>query len=312
MPSAGPSPAAALVGPTASGKSALAVRWARRAGDVEILSVDSMGLYRGMEVGTAVPPLSERHGVRHHLVGVVEPHEEFTVARFQQLAIRALAEATGRGHRVLAVGGSALYLRAVVDHLTIPGRYPEVRADLERDPDTAGLHRRLAELDPVAAGRMEPTNRRRVVRALEVTVGSGRPFSSFGDGLDAYPPTTVRMVGLRWDRRALDQRIADRLDAQLAAGFLAEVERLAASPVALSHTAAQALGYRELLAHLRGELSLDEARRQIVRRTRRFARRQERWLRRDPRIVWVDVTGEPADAFDEVASLLDGAGTSGS
>lgn len=282
-----------ILGPTASGKSAVAMELAERLGDVELVSIDSMQVYRGMDVGTASPTSEERARVPHHLVDLVDPSEAFTVGEFQRRARAALDDIRARGRTPVLVGGTGLYLRAVVDDLDIPGRFPEVRADLDSEPDTGALHRRLAELDPVAAGRMDPGNRRRVVRALEVTVGSGRPFSSFGPGLEHYGPTPFVQVALRWPREVLDERIAARYERQLADGFLDEVRALAA--IGPSHTAAQALGYRELLAHVAGECTLDEAVETAVVRTRRFARRQERWFRRDPRITWVDM---PATAED--------------
>jgi tRNA dimethylallyltransferase len=166
-----------------------------------------------------------------------------------------------------------------------------VRAELEAEPDTRALHGRLASLDPVAAARIEPDNRRRVVRALEVTIGSGRPFSDHGPGLETYPPTPFVQVALRWPRAVLDERIAHRYRRQLADGFLDEVRDLQRRGI--GPTAAQALGYKELLAHVRGETTLDEAVDLAVTRTRRFARRQERWFRRDPRIRWVDAPPDP-------------------
>jgi tRNA dimethylallyltransferase len=231
----------------------------------------------------------------------VDPGEEFSVAQFRRAADAALADLDERGSVPMLVGGTGLYLRAVVDRLRLPGRYPEVAAALERERDTASLHRRLAALDPVAAGRIDPANRRRVVRALEVTLGAGRPFSSFGPGLDAHPAVPHVMVGLHVERDQLGTRIRARLAAQLAAGFLEEVRALADRPTGLSRTAAQALGYRELLAHLRGECTLEDAVELAVVRTRQFAVRQLRWFRRDPRIEWVDAslaTGELADRIE--------------
>ncbi len=284
--------ALALVGPTASGKSALALELARRRPDLELVSVDSMQVYRGMDIGTAKPTAADQAEVRHHLIDLVEPSEPYDVARYGDDLAVALADIADRGHRAVLVGGTGLYLRAALGDLDLPGRYPEVRARLEAElvaePDVARLHRRLAELDPVAAGRMEPTNRRRVVRALEVTLGSGRPFSAQGPGLETYPAVAHPLVGLRLDRPEIDRRIAERYDQQLADGFLDEVRALAARPEPLSATAGQALGYRELLAHLGGELSQDQAVELAIARTRRFERRQERWFRRDPRIDWVE------------------------
>jgi tRNA dimethylallyltransferase len=293
--------ALSLVGPTASGKSAAALALARRRGDLELVSVDSMQVYRGMDIGTAKPSAAEQAEVRHHLIDVADPWDEYTASRFQHDVADALDDIGARGRRAVLVGGTGLYLRAAVDGLEIPGRYGEVRAELEREPDTTDLYRRLTLLDPVAAGRMEPENRRRVVRALEVTLGSGRPFSSFGPGLETYPPVDFPIVGLRLERPELDRRIAERYAAQLEAGFVDEVARLAAGPNGFSRTARQALGYRELLAHLDGDTSLDEAIDLAVARTRRFARRQERWFRRDPRITWVDAGH---NAFAEIDRML--------
>ena len=290
------------MGTTASGKSALALAVARAHRDVELVSVDSMQVYRGMDIGTAKPSSAEQAEARHHLIDVADPDEEYTVARFADDVAEARAAIARRGHRALFVGGTGLYLRAVVDRLEVPGRFPEVRERLDADPDTAALHRRLAELDPAAAARMEPTNRRRVVRALEVTEGSGRPFSSFGPGLTAYPPSRVRLVGIRLPRPVVDARIAARYRAQLDAGFLDEIGRLAARPGGLSRTAAQALGYKELLDHVTGAVSLDDALEAAIVRTRRFARRQDRWFRRDPRITWFE---PPADDPDPMAVLPD-------
>jgi tRNA dimethylallyltransferase len=280
---------AVLVGATASGKSSLAMALARRDPAWELVSVDSMQVYRGMDIGTAKPTAAEQAEVPHHLLDLLDPWEDGTVAWFQPRAMAAVADIEARGHRALLVGGTALYVQAIVDELDIPGQFPEVRAELEANPDTTALHARLAALDPVAASRMEPQNRRRVVRALEVTVGSGRPFSSYGPGLDAHPPTPFVMVGLRRTSADLQARIAARYDAQLAAGFVGEVRRLHADPRGISRTAAQALGYKELQEHLAGDLSLDAAVDLAVHRTARFARRQRAWFRRDPRITWLDL-----------------------
>ncbi|MDP9020078.1 MAG: tRNA (adenosine(37)-N6)-dimethylallyltransferase MiaA [Actinomycetota bacterium] len=282
-----------MLGPTATGKSALALEVARRHPDVELVNLDSMQVYRGMDIGTAKPTAAERLEVPHHLLDLVDPAEEFSLARFQAAVRSALASIEARGHRALLVGGTGLYVRAVVDDLQLPGRFPDTRAALDAEPDTTSLHRRLAELDPVAAGRMEATNRRRVVRALEVTLGSGRPFSSFGPGLDAHPASPLAQVGLRLPLHVLDARIARRFRAMLDAGLLDEVRHLLRRPGGLSRTARQALGYRELAAHLEGQCSLEEAGEEAVRRTRRFARRQLRWFRRDPRITWVDAGENP-------------------
>ena len=297
----------ALVGTTASGKSALALELARRDPGIEIVSVDSMQVYRGMDIGTAKPSPAERAEVPHHLIDVADPWDDFTVAWFAREARRAVDEIQDRGHRALLVGGTGLYLRAVVDDLEVPGRYPDVRAELEAEADTAGLHTRLCELDPVAAARMEPTNRRRVVRALEVTLGSGRPFSSYGPGLDVYPPSRFLLLGVSLPHEVVARRIEERYHQQMADGFLDEVRALLAAPGGLSRTAGQALGYRELIDHLTGGPGLDESLELAVRRTRRFARRQRSWFRRDPRIRWLAALGDPGALLPGLRAELDAA-----
>jgi tRNA dimethylallyltransferase len=317
----------ALVGPTATGKSELAVAVAEASatgrpvgasGGVELVSVDSMAVYRGMDIGTAKPGPEVRARLRVHLVDLVDPSEEFTVRRFQLAAASALADIGQRGASALLVGGTGLHLRAITDDLRFPGRFPEVAADLEAEIDHAGppgssaerealarLHDRLALLDPLGAARVAPTNRRRLVRALEVSVGSGRPFSSFGPGLERYPPTPVILVGLDREARALDERIAVRFERLMDAGLLDEVRSLARRPGGLSRTARQALGYRELLSHLERGVPLPSAVDEAVRRTRAFARRQRSWFRRDPRIVWMDPDHD--DLLETLAAHLDAA-----
>jgi tRNA dimethylallyltransferase len=273
--------------------------------DIEIVSVDSMQVYRGMDIGTAKPTAAEQADVPHHLIDLADPDDEFTVARFQRACSEALAAIEHRGHRALLVGGTGLYLRAVVDGLAIPGQYPEARREFE-GAATAQLHTRLTELDPTAAARMEPSNRRRIVRALEVTVGSGRPFSSYGPGLEAYPPTRFRLVGIALPSAVVNTRIEERYWHQLGNGFIDEVRRLAARPGGLSRTASHALGYRELLAHLRGELDLDAALEEALRRTRHFARRQRAWFRRDPRIEWLTVEHDPIEVLPSLERIVSG------
>jgi len=293
----------ALVGTTASGKSALALHLARSRPDVEILSVDSMQVYRGMDIGTAKPTPAERAEVRHHLIDVAEPWEDYSLARFQADARAALADIEQRGRRAVLVGGTGLYLRAVIDDLDIPGQHPDVRSELEAVEDTRALHARLRALDPVAASRMEPDNRRRIIRALEVTIGSGRRFSSYGPGLGQHRTPAIRQVGIRLPQPVVAARIAARYDQQLVDGFLDEVDALASLDRPLSRTAGQALGYRELLAHRRGEMALADAVELAVRRTRRFARRQRSWFRRDPRITWLDATADPHEVADALVAL---------
>jgi len=293
----------ALVGPTAAGKSALALELARARGDVEIVSLDSMQVYRGFDIGTAKPTAAERAEVVHHLVDVADPSEEWSVRRTQLGARAAIAGIEARGRRALLVGGTGLYVRAVVDDLAIPPTDPAVRAAIDADAerDLAALHERLTQLDPDAAARMEPGNRRRIVRALEVIELTGRPFSSFGPGIDDYGPPAldVTLLGLAVDPAVLARRIEQRFAAMRVAGLVDEVRRLAEQP--LSRTARDAIGYREVLAHLAGELSLADALDAAVRRTRRFARRQRVGFGRDPRIQWIDA-GAPMTALVGAAS----------
>jgi tRNA dimethylallyltransferase len=302
-------PHVALVGATASGKSALALEVARRVPEFEIVSVDSMQVYRGMDIGTAKPSPAERAEVPHHLVDLVDPDEEFTVTRFQAAYRDALAGIESRRHRALLVGGTGLYVRAVVDGLDIPGQYPDVRAALEREPDTEALHRRLADLDPPAAARIEPTNRRRILRALEVTIGSGRRFSSFGPGLATYPPTSYQLIGISLPPAVVAERIEARYRTQIVAGLVEEVGRLAARPAGLSRTARQGLGYKELLAHVDEGVSLDDAVDLATRRTRQFARRQRAWFRRDPRIAWLEADDDPLGLLPLLLALVTGGET---
>jgi tRNA dimethylallyltransferase len=289
----------AIVGSTASGKSAVALEVARTLGDVELVSIDSMQVYRGMDIGTAKPTPAERAEVSHHLLDLVEPTEEFTVAEFRDAFAGALDEIGGRGHRALLVGGTGLYHRVVIDDFDLPGQWPEIRRELEEDEDTHALFERLRALDPAATIKMEPTNRRRIVRALEVTLGSGRAFSSFGPGVDDYPPSPVAQIGLRWPREVIAERIVRRVEQMLADGLVEEVRVLAQA--GFSRTAAQALGYKEILEMIDGRMSEDEAVAMIVTRTRQFAVRQERWFRRDPRVRWIDIE---RDVVAEAAPIV--------
>ena len=298
--------AVALVGPTASGKSALAHSLAFDHHDsVEILCVDAMTVYRGMDIGTAKPTRAERAAVSYHLIDLVEPSEEFTVAQFQAAARVAAADVWRAGHKVLYVGGTGLYGRAVLDDLAIPAQYPHVRAILEAraHDELAALYAELAILDPLAASRMEPTNARRVVRALEVTLGAGRPFSSYGEGLVTYGPARVVQVALQTDFERLDVRIATRFRTWMDQGLLEEVSALASAPGGMSRTARQAVGYRELLRHVEEGADLEACVEDAIIQSRRLARRQRSWFLRDPRIEWFD---DPARARARLLDVLNG------
>lgn len=291
----------ALVGPTASGKTDASLLLARRLG-AEIVLVDSMTVYRGMDVGTAKPSPEERAGVPHHLLDVADPVEPFSVARFQAMARGALAGILDRGHPALLVGGSGLYFRAVVDDLEFPGTEPGVREALQAEAAAIGsqeLHRRLAGFDPRAAAGMEPSNARRAIRALEVAAITGRRFSSFARGWDRYPDDRVRAAGVTMPPDVLRARIEARVRRQIDEGLVDEVRGLLDRGFAF--TASQAIGYLEVAEHLAGRWRLDEAVERIVRRTRNLARRQMAWFRRDPRVRWFEAGPEGAAALvDEI------------
>ena len=286
-----------IVGPTASGKSSVAMAVAQTetttTSQVHIVAVDAMQVYRDMNIGTAKPTKQDQALVPHHCIDLVDSHERFTVAEFKKSATDALATIDKLNGRALLVAGTGLYLTAVIDELVLPGEFLDIRATLEEEPDTSQLFARLAELDSVAAEKMERSNRRRIVRALEVCIGTGRPFSSFGPGTSAYPDNGITQIGLRWSRDRLAQRVADRVHAMINDGLVEEVTALRNSKQGLSRTAAQALGYKELLLHLDGKTSLDQAVADTITHTRQFAVRQERWFRRDPRIKWVSISEDP-------------------
>lgn len=303
-----PPPVVAVVGATAAGKSGLSLDLAE-ALDGEVVNTDAMQLYRGMDIGTAKLPVAERRGIPHHLLDVLEVTEPASVAEFQWQAREVIAQVRGRGRTPVLVGGSALYTRAVLDQFAFPGTDPEVRARLEAElaeVGTAVLHRRLAEVDPEAAANILVENGRRVVRALEVVEITGRPFSATLPTLTYVDPRTVQ-VGVDIDRPTLDTRIEQRVSEMFEAGLVAEVEALLGRGLAEGRTASRAIGYPEVVAHLAGELSLDEARERTVIATRRFARRQDAWFRKDPRITWVrfDDPDRLARALSVVAAVMD-------
>lgn len=297
-----------VVGPTASGKTDLALRLASEVNRAEVLCADSMTVYRGMDIGTAKATAHERSLFVHHGIDLVEPDTDYSVAEFQRYADAVLASIAVRDTTAVLVGGTGLYVDAVINRFTMPGQFFDVRANLQQDLEhdgVAALFARLVELDPVAAAKMQPNNDRRIVRALEVCIGSGRPFSSFGPGLQETRSDDEQqenmMLAIAWPREELRRRIEARFARQLDDGFLAEAERLRSTfGERLSRTARQALGYRELWAHLDGATSLDEAIDLAITRTRQFAVRQERWFKRDRRIRWLT----PDDAADVKASAL--------
>jgi tRNA dimethylallyltransferase len=287
-------PVVALVGPTAAGKSDLAVELALSLGG-EVVSADSMQIYRGMDIGTAKQPVAERRGVVHHVLDLLDVGEPATVAEFQGWAREAVSDCRGRGVVPIVVGGSALYLRAVLDEFEFPGTDAVVRARLESELEAVGsarLHERLRVVDPAAADVILPGNGRRIVRALEVTELTGQPFrATLPRHVYAFHP--VVQVGIDVPRDALDHRIAARVDRMWADGLVNEVRRLERAGLREGRTASRALGYRQVLDMLDGRIDEATARTETVRLTRRFARRQLTWFRRDPRIEWL-----PYDAQD--------------
>ncbi len=294
-----------ICGPTAVGKSAAAVELARRIGG-EIVCADSRTLYRGMDIGTAKPTPEQRRQVPHHLLDVADPDQTVTLAVYRTLALEALDAIRRRGRVPLLVGGTGLYIRAVVDGFAIPPVPPDpaLRARLEEEEraQPGVLHARLRQVDPRAAARIHPRNVRRLVRALEVYARTGRPISEWQR---ADPVGAVVQIGLTMDRAALDRRIEARVWEQLDRGLVDEVRALLARGYDPRLPAMQGLGYKEIVPYLRGECSLEEAVARLVRHTRRYARRQWIWFRRDPRIRWLDVDDlAPAQVADLILTML--------
>ncbi|GAA0381272.1 tRNA (adenosine(37)-N6)-dimethylallyltransferase MiaA [Micromonospora gifhornensis] len=296
----------AVVGPTAAGKSALSIALAH-ALDGEVVNADSMQLYRGMDIGTAKLTVAERDGVPHHLLDIWEVTEPASVAEYQALARAAVDDILARGRVPLLVGGSGLYVRAVLEQFEFPGTDPALRARLENELATVGpapLYARLREADPVAAAGILPGNGRRIVRALEVIELTGAPFTAALPEPTPYYPAV--QIGVDLDTARLDERIAVRVDRMWADGLVAETRRLVERGLPEGRTASRALGYQQVLRMLTGELTETEARDDTVRATRRFVRRQRSWFRRDPRIHWLD-SAEPTLVEDALRILRDAA-----
>jgi tRNA dimethylallyltransferase len=289
----------AVIGPTATGKSELGLALAEALGG-EVINADALQLYRGMDIGTAKLPVAERRGVPHHLLDVLDVTQEANLAAYQRDARQARDEIAARGGVPILVGGSGLYVRAVLDRLDIPPTDPAVRAALEAEAERvgpAGLHARLATLDPVAAIAILPGNVRRVVRALEVIELTGQPFSATLPRPDYAVPAV--QVGLETPREVLDRRIAERVQAMWAAGLVDETLALVAQGLLDGRTAPRALGYAQVLRMLEEEIDEIAARLDTIQATRKFARRQESWFGRDQRIHWL-----PFDAPDLVDRAL--------
>ena len=280
----------AIVGPTAAGKSALSLALAHALGG-EVVNADSMQLYRGLDIGTAKLTPAEREGIAHHVLDIWDVTEPASVAVYQSLARAALDDVLARDRVPLLVGGSGLYVRAVLEEFAFPGTDAALRSRLESELAAVGpapLHERLRAMDPGAAARILPSNGRRIVRALEVVELTGEPFAAALPGPTPYYPDVVQ-IGVDVEPAALDSRIAERVDRMWAAGLVAETTALVSRGLREGRTASRALGYQQVLAFLDGGLSSEAAARaETVRATRRFVRRQRTWFRRDPRIVWLD------------------------
>lgn len=306
MPAKSPPVTVAIVGSTASGKSGLSLDLATALGG-EIVNTDAMQLYRGMDVGTAKLPPSQRRGIAHHLLDRLDVTQTATVSDFQGWARDEIAEIRGRGRTPVLVGGSALYTRAILDRFEFPGTDPSLRRELEAEIETAGtkaLHQRLSDLDGEAAAKIGPDNARRIVRALEVIALTGRPYSASLPTLSYADPRSVQ-IGLDIDRPTLDARIETRVREMYGDGLVEEVERLLDLGLERGQTARRAIGYREAIAFLRGEITRDDAVAKTQAATRRFARRQDGWFRKDPRVVWVRFDDEDRleKALDAVRAL---------
>ena len=285
---AGSPPLVAVVGPTGTGKSALGIALAQRIGG-EVINADALQLYRGMDIGTAKVSEAEREGIPHHLLDVLEVTEEASVAAYQRHARESIAAIRSRGRVPILVGGSGLYLRAALDTLEFPGTDPEVRARLEAELAADGaepLRERLRRVDPTSAERVRDD--RRLIRALEVHEVTGRPFSAFMPRREYHQPAV--QIGLDADRELLRQRLAQRVHGMIRQGFLEEVRELIPRGLREGGTARRALGYEQLLDHLDGRLSLEDAVEQTITATHRLAKKQRTWFRADPRIHWLDAT----------------------
>lgn len=293
-----------VLGSTASGKSDAAMTAAalQPKGSVHVIAADSMQVYKRMDIGTAKPSLADQALIPHHCLDVAEPNTRHTVAHYVENVAAARVAISDANASELIVGGTGLYVTAIVDGLDMPGEYPEIRAELEANEDTEAMFAQLLALDPEATTKMDPNNRRRLIRALEVCLGSGQKFSSFGEGIGSYSPTSTTLIGLRWDRDVLRARIAQRVNIMMERGLVEEVRSLLAEPNGLAFTARQALGYKEMIEHLEGRWSLNEAVTATILRTQQFAIRQDRWFRRDPRIQWVDVHEDPIEEVTHVVA----------
>ena len=298
----------AVVGPTGSGKSELGLQLAEyltaRQRPAQIVNCDSMQFYRGMNIGTAKLSMDERRGVKHHMIDTLDIRDESTAAEYQQQVRPLIEELQAKSITPILVGGSMLYIAAALNTFEFPERDAELRQELEVELEALGshaMHRRIAELDPIAASRIDPLNGRRVVRALEILLITGEPFSAaLPDENESWQP--VLEIGLNSDRAHLVERLASRVEKMWQQGLVDEAQSLISSGLREGKTSSMAIGYRQALAQLDGELSQQEAIDQTVQLTQRYARRQMSWFRRDERINWFDY--QQPDLFGAVTELV--------
>lgn len=298
-------PVVAVVGATAAGKTGLSLDLAEQLGD-EVVNTDAMQVYRGMDIGTAKQPLEERRGVPHHLLDLLNIDQVATVADFQVLARDTIATLRSRNVVPILVGGSALYTRAILDQFDFPGTDPDVRRGLEEELEAEGsgaLHLRLQQSDPAAARGILPGNGRRIVRALEVIAITGEPYSTSLPRL-TYELSRVHQIGVDIDRPTLDERISQRVETMFADGFIDEVTGLLDRGLRSAVTASRAIGYPEVIKHLDGDWSLEEAKKRTKSATRRFARKQDSWFRKDPRVTWL--SWDAPDLVEQATEIIRG------
>ena len=298
-----------LTGATASGKSKTSLELAKLVG-AEIISLDSMAIYRGMDIGTAKPPVEDRGDVPHHLIDIRDPNETFSTSQYRDASLETIEQIRSRGKEVLFVGGTALYLKALLRGMFEgPPADWEFRKKVEKEVEESGgefLHERLQMVDPVAAHNIHPNDHRRIIRALEVFTTTGKPISHWQMEFDdPTPAQQCRVFAIRHPREILHQRIEQRVGAMFESGLIDEVRGLLEKHGELSHTAAQAVGYREVIEHLNGDHTEDETRELVLVRTRRFARHQETWFRNLTECRWVDleVDFDPAAVASQIVKL---------
>ncbi len=305
-------PLIVMVGPTATGKTDLSIEVAKKVRG-EIISADSMLVYRGMDIGTAKPTLAERQGIPHHLIDIVNPDQEYSVASYQRAAESLIDAIIDRGNLPMLVGGTGLYVRSVIDHydFTQAPRDEKLRQELLREAEHLGplaMHNKLAEVDRETADRLHPNDLRRVIRALEVYIQTSNPISQYQYSQQMQSPKyNLQMFGLTMERQLLYQRIEQRVDLMVQKGLVEEVAALLKKYGRFA-TAMQGLGYKEIVAYLKGEISLDQAIELLKRNTRRFAKRQITWFRADKRIQWIELnqSTNKKKISDEIANQIAG------